>query len=257
MLKIKFSIFIFAFSFLSIFSQEENINNYKYIIVPERFEFQKSEDSFQINSLTKFLFTKYGFEAIISSEKFPEDLMRNRCLSLTAILNDNSKMFFTEMNYDLVDCNNTVVFSSIPAKSKEKVYKKAYHQVIRKTFESFKAMNYHYEPSKSLSTSVDQPTVKAIPNDKKLVSEIKEEKTEIPVVVIENKESILYAQVLPNGFQLVDNTPKVKYTLQETSVKNVFIVSGTDGIVYNSNNKWILEYYIDNQFFKEELKIKF
>jgi hypothetical protein len=99
--------------------------------------------------------------------------------------------------------------------------------------------------------------VKTIPNDKKLVSEIKEENTEIPVVVIENKESILYAQVLTNGFQLVDNTPKVKYILQETSVKNVFIVSGTDGIVYNSNNKWILEYYVDNQFFKEELKIKF
>jgi hypothetical protein len=257
MLKIRFSIFILVFSFLSIFSQEKNINNYKYIIVPNQYQFQKSKDSYQANSLTKFLFNKYGFIALMSFEKFPEDLVRNRCLALTAILNNNSKMFFTEMNYDLVDCNNSIVFSSNPAKSREKEFKKAYHQVIRKTFESFKAMNYHYEPIKSLSTSVDQPTVKAIPNDKKLVSEIKEEKTEIPVVVIENKESILYAQVLPNGFQLVDDTPKVKYILQETSVKNVFIVSGTDGIVYNSNNKWILEYYVDNQFFKEELKIKF
>jgi hypothetical protein len=43
MLKIKFSIFIFAFSFLSIFSQEENFNNYKYIIVPNQYDFQKSE----------------------------------------------------------------------------------------------------------------------------------------------------------------------------------------------------------------------
>jgi hypothetical protein len=257
MLKIKFSIFIFAFSFLSIFSQEENINNYKYIIVPEQFEFQNSEDSFQINSLTKFLFTKYGFEAIISSEKFPEDLMRNRCLSLTAILNDNSKMFFTEMNYDLVDCNNNIVFSSIPAKSREKEFKKVYHQVIRKTFESFKAMNYHYEPSKSLSTSVDQPTVKTIPNDKKLVSEIKEENTEIPVVVIENKESILYAQVLPNGFQLVDSSPEVIYIIQSTSLKDVYFIKDKKGIIFKQNGKWFLEYYYNNNLIKRDLTIKF
>jgi hypothetical protein len=257
MLKLKFSIFIFAFSFLSIFSQEENFNNYKYIIVPNQYDFQKSEDSFQINSLTKFLFNKYGFEAIISSEKFPEDLMRNRCLALTAILNDNSKIFFTEMNYDLVDCNNNIVFSSIPAKSREKEFKKVYHQVIRKTFESFKAMNYHYEPSKSLSTSVDQPTVKTIPNDKKLVSEIKEENTEIPVVVIENKESILYAQVLPNGFQLVDSSPEVIYIIQSTSLKDVYFIKDKKGIIFKQKGKWFLEYYYNNNLIKRDLTIKF
>ena len=93
MLKIKISLFILLFTFLSIFSQQESINNYKYIIVPERFDFQKNDDSFQINSLTKFLFEKYGFTALKNSEIFPEDLSRNRCLALTTRMNNSSGMF--------------------------------------------------------------------------------------------------------------------------------------------------------------------
>ena len=66
------------------FSQQSNINNYKYIIVPDRLEIVKKVDQYQTSSLTKFLLAKKGFEVYLSNEKLPDDLALNRCLALTA-----------------------------------------------------------------------------------------------------------------------------------------------------------------------------
>ena len=60
------------FSFI-VFAQK-NINNYKYIIVPTTYSFLGEEDKYQLNSLTKFLFNKYGFKAFFQDEEFPNDL---------------------------------------------------------------------------------------------------------------------------------------------------------------------------------------
>ena len=63
--------FIFVLIFLCIvpntFSQT-NLNDYKYVIVPNSFDFLKYEDQYQLNSLTKFLFNKNGFTAIMEDE---------------------------------------------------------------------------------------------------------------------------------------------------------------------------------------------
>jgi hypothetical protein len=40
------------------FSQR-NVNDYKYVIVPEKFDFQKEPNQFKLNQLTKFLLKKY------------------------------------------------------------------------------------------------------------------------------------------------------------------------------------------------------
>jgi hypothetical protein len=267
MLKIKFSIFILAFSFLSIFSQEENINNYKYIIVPEQFEFQKSEDSFQINSLTKFLFNKYGYNVLLSAEQYPEDLSRNKCLALTTRMNERSGMFGKKINFTLVNCSNVVVYSSRSGTSKEKDFKRSYQQAIRKTFESLKSVNYNYVANKDVLLSqseleiveVENPqTVKVIPEViQEVIPAVKSIVRTSPVEEPKKIKSFLIAQDISNGFNLFDNTNKSQYELQETSVKNIYIVKGIDGVLFKSKNKWILEYYIDNQFFKKELNIKF
>lgn len=47
---------------------QESLNGYKYVVVPEKFDFLKSEDLYQINSLTKFLLNKEGFVAFLEGE---------------------------------------------------------------------------------------------------------------------------------------------------------------------------------------------
>ena len=122
-----FSISIFLmFSFSVLFAQK-NINSYKYILVPKQFEFQKSADQYQLNSLTKFLFEKSGFTVVFTDENFPADLAANPCLGLKARVNNDSGMFSTKMNVALADCTNQVVFSTKDGKSKEKDYKTSYY----------------------------------------------------------------------------------------------------------------------------------
>ena len=52
----------------SVLFAKKGLNSYKYVLVPNQYEFQKSEDQYQINSLTKFLFDKEGFTVLSSSE---------------------------------------------------------------------------------------------------------------------------------------------------------------------------------------------
>jgi len=70
---------------------------------------------------------------------------------------------------------------------------------------------------------------------------------------------ILYAQELPNGFQLVDNTPKIQLKIFKSSMPNVYIAKADnrDGVVYTSDGKWFFEYHQEDQIVREELNIKF
>lgn len=232
---------------ISIFSQE-SLNDYKYIIVPTQYEFQKSTDSYKINSLTKFLFNKAGFIAILDIESIPNDLAKNRCLALTAKLNKGKGLFITKINMDLVNCSNTVIFSSKEATSREKDYKKAYHEVIRKLFNEIKAKNYKYTPKQTEEIITIDDFVK-----EQIV--IKDE-VEIIAEIVESND-VLYAKPIKNGFQLVNNTPELVYILQATSLKDVYFIKDKNGIVFKQNDKWFIEYYFNNNLIKRILNIKF
>ena len=69
----------------------------------------------------------------------------------------------------------------------------------------------------------------------------------------------LYAQPTPNGYQLVDTTPKKILTLLKTSVQDYFIADagGNSGIVFKRNGEWFFERYEDNKLVSQKLDIKF
>ena len=279
MLKLKISITLILLAVISTFSQE-NLNDYKYIIIPSQYDFQKSEDSFQINSLMKFLFEKADFEVYMDTDEFPEELAKNRCLGLTASLNDNSKMLVTKMNIDLIDCQNKVVYSTVEGKSKIKEYKKAYHECIRKTFTELEKLEYAYNGAVegaavsevlvvekaeenavvNESTGIDaQPIANAsvIGVTAVGVSSKTEPSKENSVAEITVGSTVLYAQPTVNGFQLVDGTPKVIYVLVKMNVPDVYSIKGSDGIVYKKDGVWKVDTYIDGKLVTKELNIKF
>lgn len=130
---------------LSGFSQD--VNKYKYVIVPTQFEFLKGEDQYQLNSLTKFLFEKHGFEVLSEGDKLPSELANNRCKALTAFVKENSGLLSTKLIVGLKDCYNAEVFLSEEGMSRTKQYKQAYHEALREAFKSIEALNYHYDDS--------------------------------------------------------------------------------------------------------------
>lgn len=232
---------------------QKKINNYKYVIVPNKFDFVKSKDKYQTSSLTKFLFNKSGFKAYLSDEVLPNDVAANRCLALSGVVNDDSSMFTTKSIIELRDCYNNVIFTSLVGKSKQKEYKKAYHEAIRNAFKSVQALKYKYIPNKKYLAV----------NKREITQVVEETPKEIKTDVVVDKEikkdalKTLYAQTIANGFQLVDTKPQVIFQILKTKVKDVFVIKDKNGLMYKSGNNWIAEYFNNDKRLVENYQIKF
>ena len=257
------------------------LNDYKYIIVPKKFDAFKSVNEYQTSTLVKYYFEENGFNALYD-DALPVDLAGNRCLGLLANLEDGSNMFTTKVTITLKDCNNVEVFRSVEGISKIKEYDKAYKDAIQKAFVSFAGMDYNYvsqeqEQKESATVTLNfKDDVKSVQeNSKEHIIEQKatteeqvykavEPKPSSIVRVVEKQSSelpneVLYAQPTDFGYQLVDSTPKVVLKLQETSMNNVFMTdfNGNNAVVFQKDGKWLLEYSKNGEKVQKELDIKF
>lgn len=262
--KIIFTVSFIIISFSGI--AQKSINDYKYILIPKSFEFSKSEDQYQLNSLLKFLFNKYGYEAYFAND-LPEDTKKNPCLALTAdVINDDSNMFKTKLKIELKDCYSNVIITSKIGDSRLKEFEKGYNEAIRGAFETFQHMDYNYVAQESVTETPEkekQPIKEAAKVEEKkevILAETKtEEKTEqTKTELLKNTSTeIYYAQTITSGFQLVNSEPRVVMVLLNTSAKDVFIVKDKNAVVYKKKDKWI---YSENNGITtsdKEVNIKF
>ncbi len=280
-----FTLILSCFLITSVFSQN-SINSYKYVIVPYKFDFLKTKNQYQLNDLTKFLFEKYGFEAIMEGSDYPADLMTNRCLALKSDVFKDSGMFKTKLKVELKDCNDKVVYTSKIGESRVKEFKTAYNLALRDAFKSIEALNYKYQPNEKITSIVTNTSAstksgvsKEIQELKKEIADLKKVKELKPVTAdkpkigqpkkvkqepkkvvntkVEKASSVLYAQAIENGFQLVDSSPKVVYRIMHTNLKDVFLVESKSAVIYKKGNDWVIEYYSGNTLEQEPLNIKF
>ncbi len=289
-MKIKiFTTLTVLFVISSTFAQY-NLNEYKYVIVPKKYEFLKKANQYRLNELTEFLFNKYGFETLMEGDTYPEDLVRNRCLALKSDVTKDSGLFKTKLNVELKDCNDQIIYTTQTGESREKEYSKAYNEALRDAFKSFETINYKYVPKKNdvaVETKVEVNNTNAVVNEiqqlKEEIQALKAKKetevvAEVPQMKVVEEEiietpakkempkvsqpessgsDVLYAQAINNGFQLVDSSPKVVYKIKKTSLENVFLVEGINGTLLNKDGQWILEYYENGSLKQKSLNIKF
>tara|TARA_R110002051_G_scaffold302135_1_gene370417 strand:- start:12646 stop:13566 length:921 start_codon:yes stop_codon:yes gene_type:complete len=136
----------------STFAQAD-LNDYKYIIVPKKFDAFRNVNEHQTSTLIKYLFAGKGFN-VVYDDSLPEDLKLNRCLGLVTSLQDDSSMFTTKTIVNLIDCNAQTVYSSMQGSSKVKEYKEAYSIAIRESMRSFNNMDYAYNGTSSKSETI-------------------------------------------------------------------------------------------------------
>ena len=297
-------------------SAQTSLNDYKYVVVPKKFDDFKKENQYQTSTLVKYLFEKKGFVTIYD-DNLPIDLASNRCLGLYVKLVDNSSMFTTKTILALKDCNNQEVLLSREGRSKKKEFKIAFKEAITYAFGSFASLDYSYKAKEE--TLKEEPIIVSFKNDIKTVDTTSRlEKNQDPVIdqvatkdvqsykdhspvesdfkkqvvktnkkmveqkaveeaqsfksmepvqsdfkqgdaVVSAKALALYAQEIPNGYQLVDSTPKIQLKIFKSSMPNVYIAKADDkdGVVYTSDGKWFFEYHKNGQVILEELNIKF
>jgi hypothetical protein len=264
---------------ISAFSQN-SVNDYKYVIVPNQFDFLDEEDQFQLNSISHFLFNKYGFTAIKESDIFPEDLMFNPCLALKTEVVDDSGAFKTKLQIELRNCKDEVIFLSEQGESFDKVYAVAYNKALREAFIYVKALNYSYVPNEEI-LALGKPTKKESDQEieqlKEEIATLKQEKevqvavetatavnadevvekTDEKVEISLNGTTTLYAQKTDYGFQVVDSTPKVVMVLLNTKNPEVFMVKGKNAMVIKEDGFWYLSENDGEQVKNTLIEIKF
>jgi|SRR5690606_24825329 len=131
---------LLSFSFLlagNLFSQNTNLNDYSYVVVPEQFDFLKEDDKYQMNSMAKFYFEKNGFNAFMANAAPNTD----RCDGLYANVEKLRTLLGTKLQIVLTDCNNNEIYRSGVGKSKYKEYDKTYQDALRNAFESIEALH--------------------------------------------------------------------------------------------------------------------
>lgn len=238
------------------FAQTEIINKYKYVILPEKFDFLNQANKYNLNTLAKGVFEKQGFTVFMSNEKLPDELALDKCKALYGDVKSNSGMLATVLSFEIKDCTGTVLYTSGKGRSKIKEYKKAYYEAMREAAASFASLDYKYNESASVTgqgSFVPKVTVMQEPQ-----TQPAQAATQVIAIPVNNQAS-LFAQPIANGYQLVDTTPKVVVKMYKTSQADYYTAQGDgkNGVIFKKGNDWFFEYYLNDKLVSEKLIIKF
>ncbi|MGB1308836.1 MAG: hypothetical protein ACPG6B_07995 [Oceanihabitans sp.] len=288
-------LFLLLICFIKPVFSQSSINDYKYVQVPEKFDFLKEKNKYRLNELTKYLFEKNGFTAFLESETLPNDALANACLILKADVLKEKGMFKTKLKVQLTNCKNEIIYVSAIGESFEKQYKVAYNNALRAAFNSFSKLEYAYKENNNILALGDNEVQETAAELKQLKKEIKELKAEkeakiakkekeakaVKVVKeekVDKEEKVVKKPVITNssssvnkdklkkgyttkevfnGFQVLDNNLNIVMTIYVSGVKNVFIVKGKDAIIYKKGGNWIYSETNDKELLTKIIDIKF
>jgi hypothetical protein len=248
-MKIKF---VLTFLLFTLVGFAQNINSYKAVIIPLKYDFLKSNNQYRLATLTKLNLQKAGFIAFYSNEDIPSEY-KDRCSLLTVDVKKESGFLMTKLAVVFNDCFGKLVYQSEMGKSKLKEYEAAYSEALNDAFRSINALNYKYDTNLLPTQQVTQ----AIP-----VVAVSSPVSSTPTVVLNSTTTtseLLYAQATPTGFQLVDASPKVIFKLNKTSSPTFFTASkgSVQGVFIQKDNEWFFEYYENEKLVSEKVAVKF
>ena len=241
-------LFLLLFLLTSL-SFSQSLNDYKYAIVPSKFEFIKEKDQYRLNTLTKLLMEKYGFITYFDTDILPNEVVENNCNKVYVDVKSNGNLFVTKLTVVLKDCKNAVVYTSVEGRSREKELQVAYTQALREAFTSFEKLDYKYSGKSNVNSNVN---VNSNSNSNNNV------KSNVKVPILNQN---LFAKPLgENLFQLLTNDtdiPNLVLTIAKTNNPSIFIVEEAmrQGVVYKNNNEWIFDYYENEKLISEKLNI--
>ena len=132
-----FLLVFFIVGFVKLGISQKSLSDYSYIVVSEQFEFQEYKNEYELNSLTKFLFNKYGFYAYFENE-IPKNV--SKCDGLWSEVIELPGFVYTNIEVVIKDCNGIELFRTEKGSSKIKEYKKAYVQSLRNAFVSIEEL---------------------------------------------------------------------------------------------------------------------
>ncbi|WP_281322705.1 hypothetical protein [Flavobacterium aestivum] len=249
--------FLFLLLFVVNYGFSQSINDYIAVIVPTKYDFIKEENGYRLNTLTKFNLKKAGFVAFYTNETIPNEY-NDRCSLLNVDVSKESGFMVTKLYVTFKDCYGKIVFKSEIGKSREKEFDVAYAEALNDAFISIYALHYKYNGGAVKSPKTDSVTSVIAPATTTAVVAATTA-VNVPDNADLNEANMLFAQPIKNGYQLVDNTPKVVMKVYKTTNPTIYSATkGTlQGVLISKNNQWYFEYYQNDTLISEKVAVKF
>jgi hypothetical protein len=249
--------FLFLLLFVSSYGFSQSINDYVAVVVPTKYEFLKSENQYRLNTLTKFNLKKAGFEAFYANEIMPKEY-NDRCSLLYVDVNEDKGFMITKLYIIFKDCYGTVIYKSEVGKSREKEFDAAYVEALNNAFLSVYALHYKYSGTavNSQKTAIASPVIVPVVATTVAATTVA---VNVPSSTEFNEMNMLFAQPIKNGYQLVDNSPKVIMKVYKSTNPAIYLATkGTiQGVLISKDNQWFFEYYEKETLMSETIAVKF
>ena len=251
-----FSILAFALISSLSFSQS-TLNDYQMAIIPSRFEFQKEDNQYRINSTIKAFLKQKGFEAYLSTDVLPEGFLDYNCNKVFVNVLEENTMFSTKIKIEFKDCKNVVLFTTDLGESREKERAKSYNQALLLTLKSFDKAKYKF----SGKTYYDEEA------QEKLKSRDVENVSKEVTKVIKSENGVTYEKVTTNDkpttnetfIKVINQANQQELVLYKTTRNAIYLcnLNGKNGVVFAKNEVWFFEYLDNEKLVSEKLDIKF
>ncbi|RED19674.1 hypothetical protein BD847_3961 [Flavobacterium cutihirudinis] len=241
---------------VSVIGFAQNVNDYKAVIVPLKYEFLKSENQYRMSTISKSNLLKAGFQAFYANEEIPAEFS-DRCQLLYMDVRKDNAFLVTKLFVEFKDCYGKVIYTSEVGRSKEKDFELAYRESLNAAFTSIYALHYKYSGNPVAPATKSAP-VTAAPIA--VSAAVVPAATQVSAPVADTSDpNLLYAQPTENGYQLIDKTPKVVIKLLKTSRPDSFIAikDGVQGTLNAKDNQWFFEYYQNDKLISEKISVKF
>ena len=270
---------LILFLLFASYSFSQSVNDYKAVIIPMKYDFQKTENQYRLQTITKIDLQKAGFQAFYANEAIPTEIS-DRCSVLYIDVKKDNGFLLTKLFVTFKDCYGTEVYKSDIGKSREKEFEAAYAESLNNAFTNVYALNYAYNGNTNFAPkagimaqslpvvaapSVVVPTpavpaaavIPAVAVPVVAASTLKSEpKTSEKNIASTN---LLYAQPTSYGYQLIDSEPKVVMKVYKTSNPASYMVKKGDiqGALVSKDNQWFFEYYQNDKLVSEKIDVKF
>lgn len=258
MKKILFLAFLMSFAF----AKAQSLNNFKYVVVDNQYDFQSQSNEYRLNELIIFELEKQGFTAFRNNQVIPEDMNRGICNTLYVAIK-KSGFLNTTLDYSLNDCQGNTIVELPRGSSQIKDYQKAYFDATRQAFQYFEGLDYQYvgtykkdaylEPQ-ALKTQKDA-VVTSIPAQELVIEKAINPnlKKEPEITPAANVIAMDFQEKSDNAFALKFSESGDTFQLYRhgiavgsgrKSAAGVFLVSSDffTGIGFKQDNSFIIEY---------------
>jgi hypothetical protein len=239
---------VFVFVLFTSFCFGQNINNYKAVIVPLKFDFIRTNNQYRLCTISKNNLINAGFIVFYANEIIPKEY-NDRCELLYYDIVKESVFLATQFHIELKDCSGNLIYKSERGYTKEKDTELAYADALKKAFESVNSLHYKYDKNRVITSEVTLKNEMA----PVVVSPVSN------AIIEKSTSDLVYAQATQNGYQLVDASPKVVFVLYKTSRSDLYIATkgNSQGVFVQKDNQWFFEYYENEKLVSEKVVVKF